>query len=64
MTELAKAYLGFQATSLETERVFSDMGNLIHKKRTRLRPDIIDALLFLKLNLRYGTIITEGWLQE
>ena len=64
MTELAKAYSEFQATSLETERVFSDMGNLIHKKRTRLRQDIIDALLFLKLNLRYGTIITEGWLQE
>ena len=64
MKELAKAYLGFQATSLETERVFSDMGNLIYKKRTRLKPDIIDALLFLKLNLRYGTVITQGWLQE
>ena len=39
------------ATSVYSERLFSEMGNLYEKKRSCLRPDVAENLLFLHHNL-------------
>ena len=45
---LAEKYLCIPATSVEAERKFSDMGNLLTKKRLCLTSEHVDIQLFLK----------------
>jgi hypothetical protein len=44
---LARKYLGIQATSTSSKRVFSKMGNVVTKKRNRITPAHTNATIFL-----------------
>ena len=47
MSVLAKKYLGIPATSVPSERVFSKAGELVSAKRSTLKKENVDMLLFL-----------------
>ncbi|XP_034490592.1 uncharacterized protein LOC117794182 [Drosophila innubila] len=44
-------YLCIPATSVESERVFSKAGQIVSDRRTRLKEENVNALLFLNKNL-------------
>lgn len=48
--KLAVAYLCTPASSVPCERVFSKAGEILSKKRNRLRPATVEKLLFLNKN--------------
>jgi len=54
--KLAMKYLHIPATSVPSERLFSDAKNLITPQRTRLSSSIINQLMFLKRNREYVDI--------
>ena len=49
--QLAKKVLSAPASSVYSERLFSEMGNLYEKKRSWLRPYAAENLLFLHHNM-------------
>lgn len=51
LTKLAVIYLGAPATSTYSERIFSEAGNIYTQKRSVLRPELAESLLFLHHNL-------------
>lgn len=48
LAKLAKQYLGAQATSVASERVFSNAGAIVNSKRSLLDPENVSMLLSLK----------------
>ena len=50
VAEIARKYLSIQATSGASERVFSDAGWIMSTKRTSMKEDLFEALIFLKRN--------------
>jgi hypothetical protein len=53
LSALAKKYLSIPSTSVSSERIFSKAGNLITKKRTALKPDLVNKLVFLNKNYKH-----------
>lgn len=51
LSKLAVKYLGIVATSVPAERIFSNAGELVNKKRSRLNVKFVNMLLFLNKNL-------------
>jgi hypothetical protein len=56
---LARDYLPIMASSISSERAFSSAGVTISKRRSRLKPDIVEALQFLKCLHRRELIYQE-----
>ena len=54
---LAADYLPVMASSVSSERVFSQAGLLITKRRTLLKADIIEAIQMVKYRLKEGTCL-------
>ena len=50
LSKLAKELFGISATSVPSERLFSDVGNVITNKRSSLKPEKVEKLIFLKRN--------------
>lgn len=51
LKELVCKYLCVPATSCESERAFSKAGQIISDRRTRLKADVVDKLMFINKNL-------------
>ncbi|CAB4417683.1 unnamed protein product [Rhizophagus irregularis] len=50
LSKLSKEFFGISATSVPSERLFSDVGNLITNKRSSLKSEKVEKLIFLKRN--------------
>ena len=57
---LAKKYLAVYACSTASERLFSDAGNVLSAKRTRMCPRLFKKLIFLKRNSKHLDSIYES----
>ena len=47
LAPIAKFFLCISGTSIPSERLISDTGNIVTKNRASLNPDIINQLVFL-----------------
>ena len=54
---LAHKYLPIPAVSTASERMFSDAGNLMGPKRTRMNPELFNRIIFLKRNFKILSLI-------
>jgi len=52
VSQLAKKYLSVIVTSVPCERLFSEAGQVVTKRRNRLSPDTVYRLLFLNSYLK------------
>lgn len=57
---LARDYLSIMASSTSSERAFSLAGITISKHRNRLKPDIIEALQYLKSTIHHGLLFCKS----
>lgn len=50
LAKIARIHLAIPATSTSSERLFSDAGNLLSAKRTRMNSELFKSIMFLKRN--------------
>lgn len=51
LAKIARKYLSAPASSIDSERLFSEAGNIYEPKRNRLQPENAERLMFLHHNL-------------
>ena len=61
LAKFARKYLAIPATSVSSERLFSDAGNLISVKRTNLDTKLVGQMLFLKRNIKTMQVFAPEW---
>ena len=61
LLKIVQKYLAILATSVSSERLFSDARNLINTKRTNLDTKLVGQLLFLKKNLNMMQVFAPEW---
>jgi hypothetical protein len=61
LSKIVRKYLAIPATSVSSERLFSDAGNLINTKRTNLDTKLVAQMLFLKKNLNTMQVFAPEW---
>jgi hypothetical protein len=54
---LSRELFGISAISVLSERLFSDVGNLITNKRSSLKPEKVEKLIFIKRNIKLLNIL-------
>ena len=54
LTQLARRVFVAQATEAASERVFSLSGHVLRKRRRRLSPDLVSAILMINSEQRYS----------
>ena len=50
LAKMARIHLAIPATSTPSERLFSDAGNLLSAKRTKINSELFKSIMFLKRN--------------
>lgn len=50
LAKMARIYLAIPATSTSSERLFSDAGNLLSAKRSKMNSELFQRIMFLKRN--------------
>src|SRR5260370_17573413 len=58
-TLLARDYLPIMASSVSSERAFSQGGITVSKRRSRLKGDIVEALQCVKCSIQHDLIFQE-----
>ncbi|CAG8677163.1 1439_t:CDS:2 [Rhizophagus irregularis] len=61
LAKLVRKYLAIPATSVLSERQFSDVGNLISAKKTSLDIKLAGQMLFLKRNIKTMKVFAPKW---
>lgn len=57
LAKMARIYLAVPATSTSSERLFSDAGNLLSAKRSKMNSELFQHIMFLKRNaIKVGSI--------
>ena len=59
LARLARKYLAVPATSAPSERVWSDAGNIVTKKRASLSDANVDTLVFLHGNIEFAKAVAQ-----
>lgn len=59
-SSLARDYLSIMASSVSSERAFSQGGITISKRRSRLKGDIVEALQCIKCAIRHELLFREA----
>ena len=57
LRRIARRYLGIKSNAAFQERIFSIAGKLYGKDRNRLSPGIVDAIIFLFINVELATFM-------
>ena len=62
--QTVRTLLATPATSVPSERIFSEAGYVAHARRSRILPENLNKIIFIKRNLKYVPDIIKEQLEE